>query len=51
MPSGLLTLNGVLMANANAKLLYCYLWTSLIAGLECEMNGKWNGTVNIHNYS
>ena len=29
-------------------------WVSLIAGLEYGMeqwNGKWNGTVNVHNYS
>jgi len=31
-----------------------FMWVSLIAGLEYGMewwNGKWNGMVNVHNYS
>ena len=36
------------------KLLGPLSWVSLITGLEYGMewwNGKWNGTVNVHNYS
>ena len=32
----------------------CYIWVSLIAGMEYGMerwNGKWKGTVNVHSYS
>jgi len=34
--------------------MFCVVGVSLIAGLEYGMerwNGKWNGMVNVHNYS
>ena len=41
-------------ARPECNLSSCRFWVSLISGMEYVMewwNGKWNGTVNVHNYS